>query len=89
MLCVTWDSHVESETNTIQRFILDAYTGKSSTASDEEQSSGKEAGADLGYKNGMRKDKGLLGGDKVLWSNGAKGESGTERMVRLDRATCL
>lgn len=22
----------------------------------------------------MRKDKGLLGGDKVLWNNGAKGE---------------
>lgn len=78
MLCVTWESLVESETDTIQRFIFDAYTGKSSTGSAEEQSSGKEASADLGDKNGMRKDKGLLGGDKVLWSNGVKGEDDWE-----------
>lgn len=74
MLCVTRESHVESETDTIQRFIFGAYTGKSSTGSDEEQSSGKEANADLGHENGIRKDKGLLGRDKVLWSNGVKGE---------------
>lgn len=54
------------------RFIFGAYTGKSSTGSDEEQSSGKEANADPGHGNGIRKDKGLLGGDKVLWSNRAK-----------------
>lgn len=46
-------------------FLMHAH-GKRSIGSDEEQSSGKEASADLGDKNGMRKDKGLLGGDKVL-----------------------
>lgn len=48
--------------------------GRGSTKSDEKQSSGKEANADQGHKNGMRKGRGLLGGDKVLWSKGGKGE---------------
>lgn len=47
---------------------------KASTESDEKQSSGKAADADQGHKNGRRKGRGLLGGDKVLRSKGGKGE---------------
>lgn len=60
--------------------------GKGSTESDEKQSSGKEANADRDHKNGMRKGRGLLGGDKVLRSKEGKGE---ERTVRLGRDMCL
>lgn len=48
--------------------------GRGSTESDEKQSSGKVPNADQGHKNGMRKGRGLLGGDKVLRSKGGKGE---------------
>lgn len=48
--------------------------GKGSTESGGKQSSGKEANADQGHKNGMRKGRGLLGGDKVLRIKGGKGE---------------
>jgi len=48
--------------------------GKGSTESDEKQSSGKEANADQGHKNDVRKGRGLLGGDKVLQSKRGEGE---------------
>lgn len=48
--------------------------GKGGTESDEKRSSGREGNADQGHKNGMRKGRGLLGGDKVLRRKGGKGE---------------